>query len=606
MFTRLFLISILVVLSTAPVLGGPIYVSRGNQIVSVDSDSGAVTVLYSPPGDTFKPRGLTVGPDGNLYIAEASGAVYRLEPTPGSEPTIFNVPGTPEGLAFAGNFDLYVSTSGPSGKVYRLHFQPSFGISPPPHLGNPDLPIEAFSFGSGAGIAFGENGNLLVAKNTNNGGIFAAVAPTYSSASSLGPALSKPIGVGVNTCGEILVGVGRKIERHDKKTGEWLGDYVTFGGGKVVRYTGVTSTNEVFAVVTNNSGSNGQVYRVAGVPQSTKTTILSCTNGTATALGASMDYPVGLAVPASSAEITKSFGAGPDNTCGTSDDALLTSSSQTFNFGHHLFTLSFKQVIHCFPVTVTAAMSRPQRVTFNTNFPPGTEATKFSSKGSFAIEYLAVTGAISGSDYSDLPDGVQVSSLFFTLLSLESPPRFPGMAKSDDEVPEGPEYDQDITQHFFPSINPLEDPGESGTDDDISRFVVFNGPIPLNNLCEFNLNQPAFSGNPPWRQGSTLSVKFSCSNNGSFSDLVAYLTVVKINADGSHTPQPVVSKGNEIGNKFSSGSGNNFTYQLDTSFLAIGTHQLIITSNRFTPRDGNDGNPLPPDLDPPIIVTVEP
>jgi hypothetical protein len=317
-----------------------------------------------------------------------------------------------------------------------------------------------------------------------------------------------------------------------------------------------------------------------------------------------LDNPVGLAVPASSAEITKSFGAGPDNTCGTPDDVLLTSSSQTFDFGHHLFTLSFKQVIHCFDVTVTAAMSRPQRVMFNGNFPLGTEATKFSSKGSFAIEYLAVTGAVSGIDYADPPDGVQISSLFFTLLSLESPPRFPGMAKSDVEVIEGPAYDQDITQHFFPSFNPDEDPGESGTDDDISRFVVFNGPVQTP-ACQFNLNQPAFGTNPPWRQGSTLSVKFSCGS-GNFSDLVAYLTVVKINDDGSQTPQPVVSKGNEIGNKFSTGSGNNFTYQLDTSFLAVGRHQLIITSSRFTPRDGDDGNPGLPDLDPAIIVTVEP
>ena len=78
-----------------------------------------------------------------------------------------------------------------------------------------------------------------------------ATAPDYSSrrANTLVSGLNKPIGVGVNTCGEILVEVGRKIQRHDKKTGDLLGDYVTFGGGKVVRYIGVTSTNEVFAVV---------------------------------------------------------------------------------------------------------------------------------------------------------------------------------------------------------------------------------------------------------------------------------------------------------------------------------------------------------------------
>jgi hypothetical protein len=313
-----------------------------------------------------------------------------------------------------------------------------------------------------------------------------------------------------------------------------------------------------------------------------------------------LDYPLGLAVPASRAVITKTFGGkGIDNTCGTVDD-VLTPSSQTFNFGHHTFTLSFKQLIHCFDVTVTAAMSRPQRVTFSGAFPIGTEATRYSSKGSFDVEYLAETGAQSGIDYVHAADGVQTSALFFTLLSLESPPRFPGMAKSDlDETLIEHQYDQDITQYFFPSINPLEDPGESGTDDDISRFVVFNGPV-ATPLCNFNLKNPAFSGNPPWTQGSTLRVQFDCSNGGNFSDLVAYLTVVKLNDDGSQTPQPVVPRGSTIGNKFSTGSGNNFTYELDTSFLAVGNHQLIITSNRFAPRDGN-----PVLTDPPIIVRVQ-
>jgi hypothetical protein len=312
-----------------------------------------------------------------------------------------------------------------------------------------------------------------------------------------------------------------------------------------------------------------------------------------------MDYPVGLAVPASSAFITKTFGGkGPDNTCGTPDD-VLTPSAQDFDFGHHTFTLGFKQLIHCFDVTVTAAMSRPQRVTFSGAFPIGTEATKYSGEGSFAIEYLAATSASSGIDYANAPDGVQTSALFFTLLSLESPPRFPGLAKSDiNENMIEQQYDQDITQYFFPSINPDEDPGESGTDDDISRFVVFNGPV-ATPLCQFVLGQPARTGNPPWTQGSTLQVKFSCSN-GNFPDLVAQLTIVKLNDDGTQTPQNVVPKNGEIGNTFNTGSGNNFTYNVDTSFLEVGNHQLIITSNRFAPIDGN-----PVTTDPPIIITVQ-
>src|SRR4030095_3187635 len=262
------------------------------------------------------PRGLTVGPDGNLYIADSSGAIYRFDPTQGVGTVIATVAGNAEGLAFAANFDLYVSTSGSTGKVYRLHFQPVIPMpgsdSTNPTLGNPTV-TEAFSFGSGAGIAFAENGNLLVAKNASSGGIaFAVPANNYSSASSL-VSLSKPIGIAVNTCGEIMVAVGKNIERRDKKTGAKLGNdpYVSFGGGETVQYIGVTSTNVVFAVVTKNNG-DGKVYRVAGTP-SAGTDILSCTSGTASEL-ASLDDLSGLAVPASSAFITKTFGGkGPDN-----------------------------------------------------------------------------------------------------------------------------------------------------------------------------------------------------------------------------------------------------------------------------------------------------
>ncbi len=263
-----------------------------------------------------------------------------------SSPT---VPGNPEGLAFAANFDLYVSTSESTGHVYRLHFQPSFPCRQrQSRLWATQVTEQyavAFSFVRlWSGYRFrrkwkssGGEEHLPVAASLMR------LRPIIrrGGASSLVSGLSKPIGVAVNTCGEILVAVGRKIDRRNKKTGALLGNYVTFGGGKVVRYIGVTSTNEVFAVVTNNSGSNGQVYRVAGALQSPGTDIFSCTDGTATALGASLDNLVGLAVPASNAFITKSFGAkGADNACGDADD-VLTPSSRDFQLWSSLLHAEF-------------------------------------------------------------------------------------------------------------------------------------------------------------------------------------------------------------------------------------------------------------------------
>jgi hypothetical protein len=244
-------------------------------------------------------------------------------------------------------------------------------------------------------------------------------------------------------------------------------------------------------------------------------------------------------------------------------------------------------------------MSRSADVTFLFSaFPTTTRGTQYSSMGGFVIEYLAETTAVSGTDYLNAPDGIQTRALFFTLSDFETPPQQPGMAKSDVEVIPGPAYDQNITQFFWPSSDPESDPGESGLDDDISRFVVFNANLDSSTLCDFDLKQPAFSNNPPFRQGSTVRVQFTCKN-GPVPGLVAYLSVEKV-VDG--TPQPVVSR-NQIGNKFSSGAGgNNFTYELHSLFLDLGTHRLIITSNGFAPIDGV------PATDPQenIFITVEP
>ena len=300
-----------------------------------------------------------------------------------------------------------------------------------------------------------------------------------------------------------------------------------------------------------------------------------------------------------------------NNTCGTSDDVLLAPSSQTFNFGHHFFTLSFKQLIHCFDVTVTAAMSRPQRVTFNPSaFPIGTEATKYSSKGSFAVEYLADSVGQPRYHYARAPDGVQTSALFFTLLSLESPPRYPGMAKNhDEEIVTGENSLKESTIKTSPNTSSLRSI-HSKTQENRGQTTIFPGswylmvpwPISLPVQFETASDWPK----PPVETGIHASSQVQLQQQRELLRPCGIPYSRQINDYGTQTPQPVVPKGNEIGNKFSSGSGGNFTYELDTSFLAVGKHQLIITSNRFAPRDGNDGNPALPNLDPAITVIVQP
>jgi len=277
-------------------------------------------------------------------------------------------------------------------------------------------------------------------------------------------------------------------------------------------------------------------------------------------------------------------------------------STQAFPYGPHQLTVGFKQLTApCnFNVTVTAAMSRPGSISFAGSVPLNSEVTQYVSKGGFAMEYLA---DVPQGGFVTSPDAEKIIANFFTNRTLETPPRFPGLARAEfNDTAIEQQYDNvgAVSQYYSP-ISPSGDPvGDDGCCE--SRYVAFNAALDTSlPLCTFQWNQPANSLNPPWTFGSTAQIKFSCAEGG-FPDLIAYLTVVKV-SDG--TIQPVIDKSGPVGNKFSSGqAGNNFTFNLDTGQLSVqpGTSeffQLIVSSNKFAPVDG-----IPALTDPAKIVTV--
>jgi len=443
-----------------------------------------------------------------------------------------------------------------------------------------------------AGIAFGIPGNLLLVDQTQKQVLSSSLPASepYTTASQvIANNLTSPVGVSVNTCGDIMVASGSTIKRISAGPST---TYVSFPNGDVVRYFEFASDNTAVVVTsTDDTGKGAKVWRVQPDVAAGGQAISSCNTGTRTLLVTLKDFTtgrnpllatdqaIGLALPPTSVTLVRSFGAGPDGKCGTGDDSL-SSTTNTFNFGHHSFQVHFSALIHCFTITMTAVMSRPSDVgSFSGVFPQGTKGLRYASKGGFVIQYQTDNATDPDADVDYVvpanDSAYQIKVGYFTLDQFQSP----GLAKGTDITA----YTDNITHDFWPSGAPGTDPEDGGEADTWSGFVVFNSPLTLGTQCGTpTVTSPIPSGvHPTFKQGQTIAVKFTCSN-GSVPNLIARLSIAKVSP--TFETQPVISKNNQnVENIFSTGSGGQFNYNVDSSVLAVGTQQFTIFSNAFSP-----------------------
>jgi DNA-binding beta-propeller fold protein YncE len=142
---------------SASATAGNLYISDDSffTVRVFDATTGTLTGTLTPAGGWGSPTGIAVGPDGNVYVADAYDNVVDRFSSSGAFLGTFVSSGldSPSGLAFGPDGNLYVASSS-----YIARFDSSGN----PVDGSPFVPSSTGLQYPGA-IAFGPDGNLYIA-----------------------------------------------------------------------------------------------------------------------------------------------------------------------------------------------------------------------------------------------------------------------------------------------------------------------------------------------------------------------------------------------------------------------------------------------------------
>lgn len=203
----------------------------GGQVVRVDGTGtgvtgtgsnvlGAVQVASGNPGTGgFSPEGITVGPDGRLYIADPNnGGIWRMNQD-GTQPEMVYAekatggPGPPQGPSFSSSStgDLYFNTKGSDflkgtfviKGVATTPFDSSFNAPTPIAPAQDSCSGTCFSPTAGAGTAFDTADNFLFVEqaSASNPDSVLSVSPPYTptdTPSTVVSGFTNPVGIALN------------------------------------------------------------------------------------------------------------------------------------------------------------------------------------------------------------------------------------------------------------------------------------------------------------------------------------------------------------------------------------------------------------------------
>lgn len=317
----------------------------GGEVLGVDRTTGATTVI-STPSPAISGEGAVVGTDGKIYVADSdNNRIIRMNQDGTEVETVFQTPteGTPtgpEGLSVDTQGDLVFNTRSPNHTgVWKIP-----GVFAVPFGGTFSAPVQIVTNAQdgstfGEGTAFDHSDNLLfVDRSGNKVWEFITSTSTFQTTPFISANLDVPIGIGVNSAGDVFVAnrgtaTTSGAIQHFNSGGSFIGTFYTFASPDRPFYFRFDASDNLFVATQQETfdtsgnvilNSNGKVWRIDTSGNATLLTTLTCSLE-----GCTPPPAVGIALP-------------PTNPAPITQPLFSAGGTATFSYANNAYNIVYQ------------------------------------------------------------------------------------------------------------------------------------------------------------------------------------------------------------------------------------------------------------------------